>query len=260
MLLGIGLAMFYAQPGLASVVSGNFRPKQTLNLGIYVAPRVRASSRQIMGPVMALISAVIHERLEFEIVPVFSGKADLIIELIDRETAVRVEQSPGESSFPSSSERGPVRSILMRGHKQDQVVLRVLWEETIWESRAGEIVVRPDAFARIVSLLGRAIMGAVANHFENKDRRQPQKKGAKDINQEAIDLKREVKVYSAGVLFLQRLLDFFSHELSRDMVVEFSKALQLERNQLEAHQEEFLTKFPTPVVYLADFMGCRGAF
>jgi hypothetical protein len=217
-----------------NVIQARFGSPQKLKYGVAIESHLRASANQILSSAMTLVQSTLKDQIT--LTQAQNQDFDFIIHITDRGTAARQDQNHELVRNFSENLRGDAFSLFFSDAPGSPVVVRVFWDEATTEVQGQKRVERPDAFARVVVLLGHEISGNVVNFLSRrKFYESPPFRFSREV-QKSEALKSEVRAFKAGVEFLENLIRKFSKILPSKIMEDFEAALKRERALLEKHR------------------------
>lgn len=219
-----------------NVVVGQFKKKPQFKYGISVEPHILAATEGVLDNALGLVTATAEDKAV--LVPAEGQDFDFIIEVTDRRTIQKKYSSSEQLKQFTKNLQGDAYSIIIPEVPNSPVIVRVLWDEAMFISKNGRLQERPDAFARLVTLLGHEILGNVQNFLKNRKLYESvQFRHSESFRQEAW-MKSEVTAFSAGVDFLETLIAKFSNVLPDKMIRDFRAARVREQEALESWRQK----------------------
>lgn len=255
------LIFISAGPAFATsgnVVIGQFKKKPQLKYGVSVEPHIRASTEGVLDNALVLVTAAAQEKAD--LLPAEGQDFDFIIEITDRRTIQKKYSSSEQVKQFTNNLQGDAYSIIVPEVPNSPVIVRVLWDEVMFISRNGQYQERPDAFARLVTLLGHEVLGNVQSFVKNRNLYESvQFRHSQSFREEAW-LKSEVTAFSAGVEFLETLIAKFSNVLPDTMIQDFKAAKVREQEALASYNQKQVQSQNSNVTSLTAVKACARIF
>jgi len=251
------LILSLASGAFANVVEARFGGPSDLKFGVVVEPELKNSANSILSSALNLVQATLKERVN--LVPGTSEDLDFIIHVRTRESVQKRPIATERWRNFDQGIRGDAYSVLIPEIPGTPVLVTVLWDEATTEIKNSQRVERPDAFARVTTLLGHEISGNVLHYVSRrKFFESPQFRYSSQI-QEQEYMQSEIKAFTAGVEFLATLIQKFSSLLPAKIIKDFESALVREKGLLATHIER-ANLLKGNVLSLQAVRSCRGAF
>lgn len=232
--LAFCIVILLLSKSFATVVQGNFKKITSLKYGIVFEPHIRDAGQSILSSALTLTQATIQDKVALSVSK--DDKFDFIIQVTDRKT-LAIQDSDNESlSKFTNNLKGDAYSIFLSDKPGSPVIVRILWDEAMYLSLNDKSVERPDAFARLVTLLGHEIMGNVLSFISRRDfYESPSFRYSEKVRSDEYK-KSEVRAFTAGADFLEALISKFKNTLPSKMIQDFRQALEREIDLLNAHK------------------------
>ncbi len=216
-------------------MQGPFLEQRQLTYGVYFAQPLDRQLTEIFFSALQMVAAVGTRYCQIKHRVNNNEHLDFVLEITTRDAVKAYGNQNQQLQYFTNHLDGDAYSIFLADRPDSPIIVRVLWDSatTFSEEASGTVKERPDAFARLVSLLGHEIYGNVVNFGRQRSvYLSPQFRNSSALRQKEW-IKSEVVAFHAGVDFLQTLLQQFGPHVSQKLQADFIDALQREATTLE---------------------------
>ncbi|MBN8536715.1 MAG: hypothetical protein J0M15_06655 [Deltaproteobacteria bacterium] len=240
----------------ANVIIGSFNVSHQLRFGVVIEPHLQGIEN-ILGPALALLNAALVEKLELQ--NKAGGPYDFIIEVTNRKNVEIRNSGDNRILYFNRGIQGDAYSLFYHDSPGSPIIVRVLWDEAMTEIKNGKSVERPDAFARLVTLLGHEIYGNVLNLRKKREILESSQIKYSETKQNEEWLKSEVSAFRSGIEFISTLLKRLGPQLSVKMKSDFLAALEREKKSLSFYEDKLdsLLGNSGSVIFLSKINRCK---
>jgi hypothetical protein len=236
----------------ANVIVGNFDKKKEFKYGIAIEHPLVNGSEDIIINAMKLVTHTLRGKLN--LTGTNQEDFDFLIQISDRRSFEAQDKEVEELKKFTTEIKGDAYSIFFSDMPGSPVIVRVLWDEAMTEIKNGKRQERPDAFARLVTLLGHEIYGNVNNFISRRSFfESPQFMYSKEVQKQEY-IKSEVYAFTKGVDFLETLLSLAGPRLPEKLNHDFRNALLREKELLTSYQRKLGASTSSPCATTLKFI------